>query len=1824
MSVKKDPVDSVLEATQIIVQNEIKNAGFDKTIQATVMSCVDQSIGKYKVKYQDGYWIAYSSNTNVTYPPNTNVYVLIPKGDMTQDKTIIGTTKQLGVNYVTITGEEEHYEVVGNSIVSSSEVYGLCSYKTQTKILYSENIVDSNFYVDAEAATQYIKNSAALKVSFNVRNDLKNQQQYQGNYGITFGLQFLDKATQDPEDTVIHYYTLDVDSMQGDPYFFPNETRQYKIFKEIDVERFVRIVSVELFVKDFPNQKANQPNDIFISQIELNGVVLINEEDLNSYALIIHSPKGYIFSGGSSTDKRTFQAELRVQGKVVNFDSQQVQFYWFRENIGITAASEKYSKYGGQGWECLNNFTVAFHSNDPAIPDRLDFQPDDDNIFQVTKSQVAAYLTKYKCVAIYQEKSISKEFKVINKDSNYKIEITSSNGTHFYNNIGKTTLTCSCLQKSGSTYTEMSSSIIKFVWAVIDNNGQFVSLSNNTNQIQNLQIREIVNHSTYKCSVFNVNGNVFLGTGEITLINSDNNSGYNVIINNGNQIFKYSTTGLSPASKQQKSPITIPSLSFTVYDHEGTAIENDIIRTGEISWIIPITDTMLRVTDYEGGENNDELNIVSYKNLSTLTYSIAENYNMNFTRNTIELHIKYKGFLLKAKTNFSFLKEGESGTNGTDFVCRIIPNVTEGDIPVHPTIYYDGSSYTLNWTTNSNKWFKVQLWHNGNLPIFSGTESDVSSEGKNVTVEKWQVLRNKYFSIPDNNNNLVEISDNSNLVVTGDKTNWGFGFTPGAYSGSYSTSYAAFFPANILKVTVIYESMTYYATLPVIVNRIFNNSYKSDLKENTGFLSVLYNSSGLLPQYDTHAPFEIITLNNGQDISLNSNVSYKWRYHGSIKFKPDPKVSSSAFSERSQPLADETKNGEDTKSHVWLFYNKPIKTQKKNQRNLKPVDKYDGECVNIGLSCYVYVSGTLVSHIFIPIHFLRNRFENSAINSWDGNSVNLGGDNGGMILAPQVGAGIKDSNNRFTGMFIGTAKDPAEDSYTVSGFGVLPDEQIGLFGYNAGSRSIFLDAKTGKAIFGEKNQAQIIIDPSTKDSQNKPKAIIKSGNYNYNAGSYDSNIKDRINMGTGMQIDLATPTIKYGSGSFEVNENGEMISRRGEIGGWLIRDFSLINKRKQKADNTIISQGQIGMNSNPVPISAGAETINTTIPTINSSYTSLFTSDPDALKDDTESDNQYIGSAPSSTIDYTMPVPVSEKNLFLRTGYNNKKYKKNQNGSFSKETVSGYAYTGPIKVYPGEKLLIYNNLQNGDSVVNQLLILYTPPWDVEFTSDINSVVERPSVSQIKTYVDTPKNIADHHIPNQTYQEVGQTVDDEVFIINNRTVQRGGNTYYYSHILIPEGVYWISVAHNKNLDPIINRFSDIEDYQINQKMNNYVDYNSTGYSSTSLNGPNYNNIWTSSEAPIYTINNNNSYTERELYTKDGKAKAFWAGNNKFYVTHDGYLKVEQATIGSGSRPIFIKKGDDKNSAIYSGTKFSINKNAEGFYIGTDGIGIGRSQQIALDDTNPSTKTVSYFQVDPDGMLYARKGYIGNGKFGWKIGNKSLSNKKNSLNDITNAKGVYIGTDGISLGRNINGTSVAFRVNSSGSLLAQKGRIANWIIKKDCISSVVDDEDSLFYSGSNSNLGKTATKGMYFGKDGLRLGENFHVSRNGNLYAKNGQFAGRIHAKSGLIDEDVVVKGTVTAGQVQTGVINGMSIVWKELSIVTDVNITWSVDTYYGYRGTQSNYLMPINFPDGIQIKRSKMYLLLGTEKKIVKQFTHLGANVQNDTSDSDLFSSDWGD
>ena len=98
---------------------------------------------------------------------------------------------------------------------------------------------------------------------------------------------------------------------------------------------------------------------------------------------------------------------------------------------------------------------------------------------------------------------------------------------------------------------------------------------------------------------------------------------------------------------------------------------------------------------------------------------------------------------------------------------------------------------------------------------------------------------------------------------------------------------------------------------------------------------------------------------------------------------------------------------------------------------------------------------------------MLNQYGNAKINGWDGNAVDIDNE-GGVILAPQVGAGRKEPDNTFTGVIIGEAKQ--NDSG-------MSKTYNGVLGFSKGRRSIYLDAQTGRAYFGVTGQGQIELIP---------------------------------------------------------------------------------------------------------------------------------------------------------------------------------------------------------------------------------------------------------------------------------------------------------------------------------------------------------------------------------------------------------------------------------------------------------------------------------------------------------------------------------------------------------------------------------------------------------------------------------------------------------------------------------------------------------------------------------------------------------------------------
>ena len=418
----------------------------------------------------------------------------------------------------------------------------------------------------------------------------------------------------------------------------------------------------------------------------------------------------------------------------------------------------------------------------------------------------------------------------------------------------------------------------------------------------------------------------------------------------------------------------------------------------------------------------------------------------------------------------------------------------------------------------------------------------------------WEMLKNKYNS---------SASDASAFNVTNAES----GYI--AYSGDHLASAIETPLANIVKCSITWQGKLYYGTIPITTAWTISDNYRVNLKDYTGFRYAIYTSDGMTPQYDSSHPFEFICKEkiNGtwEDVSMVS---------GSHAITYTPTAVGNYLS---------TKDGSATNSNLLEILTTTIYRDgcAKNQWKARPASRYDGVCVNVAICCIYRQNGVIVGRINIPVHYLLNKYGMANINEWDGNSVQIDNE-GGFILAPQMGAGHKESDNSFTGVLMGETRLPSKQT-----------PQTGLLGYNAGTRTFFLNSKNGSASFGRSDQGQIVIDPSTSQR----KAMIYSGNFwkEYNSdGDYDGLPKNYIYRNdkyqptgnankTGLLIDLTTPEIFFGTGNFYVTKEGYIhAAAGGDIGGWKIDKHSLYSNIAAASGRITLDAGTYNEETNTV------------------------------------------------------------------------------------------------------------------------------------------------------------------------------------------------------------------------------------------------------------------------------------------------------------------------------------------------------------------------------------------------------------------------------------------------------------------------------------------------------------------------------------------------------------------------------------------------------------------------------------------------------------------
>jgi hypothetical protein len=524
--------NNICDAIEVIVNKAVEDAGYDRTVKAIVISYEDEKTGRYRVKYQDGIFDAYYSAKNEVLENGTNVYVLIPENNMNTIKTILGPVASLGAA-AAIDVSSDIIEKIGRSVISDANDNWFCGLSswhkdTFTKTLYDVNDTSNNLLnINSTDVELYVKSTDKILISFDVQTNLEEEQQYQGDYGLIFTLDFKNDFTSYSQQ-----YIIDTSRMNGTPYNFISPTTQEFTF-ELNNTDFQQISSIQAYVKDFPNSKEdcinsesdNCPVDIWISNIKLYG---INTYDKDEPCLIFSTPDGIDISTGHIN---VYNGRLPLQAQVY-YNSQEVtddcEFYWFYERSD-----------GGFGWWYINDL-IGNKNNNNTLLDFTSWTFVSKNYITLSIQRMTTQNLRLKCVAIYNNIIIDNIITIINSFPITKTSIASNLGTQFFFNKDQPKLTCTINNGTGNfdDYT------FSFYWSKVDNDNNSYTLLDATGNSYQLKSIDFNNSCTYYCAIyinkFENTDDFFWGTASITLTNTSEVEGQTTeVTSSGTKVYKH-------------------------------------------------------------------------------------------------------------------------------------------------------------------------------------------------------------------------------------------------------------------------------------------------------------------------------------------------------------------------------------------------------------------------------------------------------------------------------------------------------------------------------------------------------------------------------------------------------------------------------------------------------------------------------------------------------------------------------------------------------------------------------------------------------------------------------------------------------------------------------------------------------------------------------------------------------------------------------------------------------------------------------------------------------------------------------------------------------------------------------------------------------------------------------------------------------------------------------------------------------------------------------------------------------------------------------------
>ena len=859
--------ENILDAVKMLADNSVNHSNATLTIECRIVEILDAGINLYKVNYRNNDFEAYASNA-LDFEVDDIVFVLIPDGDFSKTKTIIGAVEPVSRMSSGET-ESDTYIKVSNSLLGEIDEIQLCTYNDEIKVINIDEDFNTIF-------KDYFNNYKNYLFSARIRTDMPLEQQINGNYGIILNLPVWEDAGDGSgEVQTWKAFSIDVNTIQGNPYKL-NEYALQNIY--INLDEGLRYDDSQqpymiAFVQDFMQNETQTAADIFIKDISFTPVEALPAAALTGYYLSLVASEGNYFLDSKYAKSKVLTPILKVNGKdkkVNDYDC-----YWFVEDASITTTSDGYYPIGGLGWKCLNSKTnVHFNEDGKQIYEYVT----NEYTYQVSDDDVTSIL-KYKCVLVKNDVYVSGIVTLKNLISNIQTQLVSATGfTSFVKNTGYINLIARITGQA-------ESDLISTAWQRFDKDGQYldndfyevvrrndpVEIADGTGIVRTWLETEI----TYPCSFLEksnlINCTFYrsirkngiavqqnLGSESILLSTTDNEN-YRIFVENGDVLYKYDADGDSPMIADYDGPESsrvkeIRPIRFRVYKADGTELTENEYRYCKTTWSVP-KESMIKLKNTVTSED-DTYYYVSGQGQISINYSILDTYNVKKSNNTILLNIEFDGNNLNDSINLKFLKDGESGTNGSKYAAVITYNdYAYGELGP------DGAVQKLQLIyVNGDGWYyadggELKAWTPRPLGISVYCDGSKISSSYSIT---WSMFDSTIT-------NPVVTASGGNVNIINGKT----------WTGGDSSSIVE------ARVTVgnsgqTNSQETIYAYYPLEITYLSNSNLKSGVIPNLagGFDKVLYAADGTNPRYDNSNPFEFAS--NLKEVEGSEYYNYIW------------------------------------------------------------------------------------------------------------------------------------------------------------------------------------------------------------------------------------------------------------------------------------------------------------------------------------------------------------------------------------------------------------------------------------------------------------------------------------------------------------------------------------------------------------------------------------------------------------------------------------------------------------------------------------------------------------------------------------------------------------------------------------------------------------------------------------------------------------------------------------------------------------------------------------------------------------------------------------